>query len=174
MSSHRARLMLHSTVQLCGRLRCGLVVLGQAVTACCLVCLDATALRNCPRTVLTACAVLCCDLMLVVYGYLTLLRRWFSSALGATSESFADSLERFCAAAPKNLLLTQDSSAAAAGVAATLAALQQAPADAGANGSSKKLRKRQAQLTHELVQKQLVAAESTVAQVDAQGASVHV
>jgi hypothetical protein len=93
--------------------------------------------------------------------------RWFSSALGATSESYADALERFCAAPPKHLLLTQQSAAAAADLAATLTALQ-APADA--DSSSKKHRKRQAQLQQELVDKQLVVAQSKMAQVDPQGA----
>jgi hypothetical protein len=94
--------------------------------------------------------------------------RWFSSALGATSESYADALERFCAAPPKHLLLTQQSSAAAADLAATLTALQ---APAGADVSSKKHRKRQLQLQQELLDKQLVVAQSKMAQVDPQGAT---
>lgn len=95
-------------------------------------------------------------------------RRWFSSALGATSESFADALERFCAAPPRHLLLTQQSADAAAGVAAALAALQ-APVDADSS-SSKKARKRQERLLQELTDKQLVVSQSKMAQVDAQGA----
>lgn len=86
--------------------------------------------------------------------------------MGATSESFADALERFCAAPPRHLLLTQQSADAAAGVAAALAALQ-APADA--DGSSKKARKKQERLLQELTEKQLVVAQSKMAQVDPQG-----
>lgn len=87
--------------------------------------------------------------------------------MGATSERFSDALERFCAAPPRHLLLTPESSAAAADVASGLAALQ---ATAGeADGSSKKARKKQAQLLQELLAKQLVVAESKIAQVDPQG-----
>jgi hypothetical protein len=92
--------------------------------------------------------------------------RWFSSALGAASESFADALERFCAAPPRHLLRTQQSADAAADVAAALVALQ-APVDA--DSSSKKERKKQEKLQQELVQKQLVVSQSRMAQVDAQG-----
>lgn len=99
--------------------------------------------------------------------------RWFSSTLGATSESFADALERFCAAPPKHLLLTPEAADAAAEVAAALAALNApAAADGESASSSKKLKKKQARLVEELVDKQLVTAQSKMAQMDAQGAAV--
>lgn len=87
--------------------------------------------------------------------------------MGATSERFSDALERFCAAPPKHLLLTAEASAAAADVAAAMTALKAVAAEA--EGGSKKARKKQVQLLQELLEKQLVVAESRMAQVDPQG-----
>jgi len=98
--------------------------------------------------------------------------RWFSSTLGATSESFADALERFCAEPPRHLLITPEAAAAAAGVTSALAALEAPPAaaeEAGGSSGKKQKKKQRAQLVQQLVAQQLVAAESAMAQVDAQG-----
>lgn len=91
--------------------------------------------------------------------------------LGATSESFADALERFCASPPKHLLQTQEGAAAAADLAATLSSLQKVHSTAATDGgssSSKKIKKQQ-QLANDLVRHLLVVAESSIAQVDSQG-----
>jgi DNA-directed RNA polymerase I subunit RPA1 len=114
---------------------------------------------------------------------LPLMARWFPCVLGATSESYADALEAFCANPPQHLLRTPEVQSAEAGAAAALKAVQDAAA-AGAggeaaatgDGSSKKARRKaeqhQLELLAQLVQKQVAAAESKLALVDPQGRAV--
>jgi hypothetical protein len=104
--------------------------------------------------------------------------RWFPSVLGATSESFADALERFIAAPTDHLIITQetlDAAAAAAAAAATLqassaaAAAGHSPGSKEAKKAAKKAAKQQGELVQQLVAKQTIAAEAKMAQMAADG-----
>jgi hypothetical protein len=104
--------------------------------------------------------------------------RFLPSVLGATSESFADALERFIAAPADHLIITQetlDAAAEAAAAAATLqgssaaAAARQSPGSKEAKKAAKKAAKQQGQLVQQLVAKQAIAAEAKMAQMAADG-----
>eukprot|EP00879_Flechtneria_rotunda_P019031 GHRR01019981.1.p1 GENE.GHRR01019981.1~~GHRR01019981.1.p1 ORF type:complete len:960 (+),score=400.61 GHRR01019981.1:550-3429(+) len=105
---------------------------------------------------------------------LPLMARWFPCALGATSESFADTLERFCTNPPEHLLKTPEVTGAAAAAAEAAAALAAATAaSAGGDASSEKKKKKkkdkvagqQAELLQQLLSNKLVLAENKMAQL---------
>lgn len=91
--------------------------------------------------------------------------------LGATSESFADALEKFCCDPSQHLLVTQETATAAASAAAITSALAAAPAaaDGSSKKEAKKAAKKQQKLLAELVEKQVLASESKLAQMAAEG-----
>ncbi|KAF6245033.1 hypothetical protein COO60DRAFT_1650460 [Scenedesmus sp. NREL 46B-D3] len=105
--------------------------------------------------------------------------RWFPSVLGATSESFADALERFISAPTDHLIITQETLDAAAEAAAAADGLQtssaaaaaaaagQSPGSKEAKKAAKKAAKQQGELVQQLVAKQAIAAEAKMAQMAA-------
>jgi hypothetical protein len=122
--------------------------------------------------------LLLADLHVIFAAAAVAASRWFPSVLGATSESFADALERFIAAPTDHLIITQetlDAAAEAAAAAATLqassaaAAAGQSPGSKEAKKAAKKAAKQQGQLLQQLVSKQAIAAEAKMAQMAADG-----